>query len=435
MTCDPALMSRRRDLAARGGALGLALALLAACQGPASTTSSAAPAAAQPQTSTRVAAAVTPLQRSLAFALGQLQRTVDEQPPGRYPFVAVGDAPWLTHDASNWMAGFFPGQLWLAYEATGDKAWAQLARARQQDLVARQHDTSTHDLGFVMFDSFGQQLRLTHDPAAKAVLLNSARSLASRWVPKARTLRSWNGPKGQVTVIVDNMVNLELLFWGARHGGPERWRHIALQHALTTRDQLVRADGSTVQAVRFDEITGKRVWRGNIGGLSRHSTWARGQAWAVYGYTMAYRETHDPRMLAVARRTAHFALHHLPADGVPFWDYDAPATRSTPRDSSAAAVLSSAFLDLARIDPDAGRRATYRAAGLHTLRTLAGPRYLSNGSLAKGSLSKGSVAQGSGARSILLHAHNNPTYPDVGVPYGDYYFLEALMRSRLLPAR
>jgi unsaturated chondroitin disaccharide hydrolase len=378
-----------------------------------------------PAPSARAAAAVTPLQQALAFALGQLQRTVDEQPTGRYPFVSVGEAPWLTHDASSWIAGFFPGQLWLAYEATGDKAWAQLARERQRDLVARQHDTSTHDLGFVMYDSFGQQLRLTGDPAARSVLLNSARSLASRWVPKARTLRSWDGPKGQVTVIVDNMVNLELLFWGARHGGPERWRHIALEHALTTRDQLVRADGSTVQAVRFDEKTGHRVWRGNIGGLRRHSTWARGQAWAVYGYTMAYRQTHDPRMLEVARRTAHFALHHLPVDGVPFWDYDAPARQPTPRDSSAAAVLSSAFLDLARIDPDPGRRATYRAAGLHTLRTLAGPSYLA----------KGSPAKSSGARSILLHAHNNPTYPDVGVPYGDYYFLEALMRSHLLPAR
>jgi unsaturated chondroitin disaccharide hydrolase len=410
---------RRRAPAVRGSVLGLVLALLASCQGPASTTRPAPAAGSERGTSTRAEAAVTPVQQALAVALRQLRRTVDEQPAGRYPFVAVGDQPWVTRDATSWTAGFLPGQLWLAYEATGDKTWAGLARARQQALVARQNDTSTHDLGFVMYDSFGQQLRLTGDPAAKSVLLNAAKSLASRWVPSSQTLRSWNGPKGQVTVIVDNMVNLELLFWGARHGGPPRWRHIALQHALTTRHQLVRRDGSTVQAVRFDERTGRRVWRGNIGGWRRHSTWARGQAWAVYGYTVAYRETHDPRMLAVARRTAQFALRHLPPDGVPFWDYDAPATRSTPRDSSAAAVLSSAFLELARIDPDAGRRVTYRAAGLHTFRTLAGPRYL---------------AQSSGAHSILLHAHNDPAYPDVGVPYGDYYFLEALLRSHLLPA-
>jgi unsaturated chondroitin disaccharide hydrolase len=430
-----------RALAVRGSALGLVLALLAACHGPASTTRPAAHAAPKRGPSIRADAAVTPLQNALAFALRQLRRTVDENPPGRYPFVAVGDQPWLTHDASSWMSGFLSGQLWLAYEATGDKTWAQLARARQQDLVGRQHDTSTHDLGFVMYDSFGQQLRLTGDPAARSVLLNSARSLASRWVPSTQTLRSWNGPKGQVTVIIDNMVNLELLFWAARLDGSKHrrqtkhWRHIALEHALTTRNQLVRRDGSTIGAVRIEEKTGHRVWRGNIGGWHRHSTWARGQAWAVYGYTMAYRETHDPRMLAVARRTTHFALHHLPADGVPFWDYDVPETQSTPRDSSAAAVLSSAFLELARIDPDASRRATYRAAGLHTLRTLAGPPYLSKVSLSKVSLAEGSLAEGSGAHSILLHAHNSPTYPDAGVPYGDYYFLEALLRSRLLPAR
>jgi len=412
---------RRCALAVRGSVLGVVLALLAGCQGPAMTATASAPAVSEPAPSVRAEAVLAgPLQHGLAFALQQLQRTVDEQPPGRYPFVAVGDQPWLTRDAGNWMAGFLPGQLWLAYEATGDKTWAQLARSRQHDLVARQHDTSTHDLGFVLFDSFGQQLRLTGDAGARTVLLNAARSLASRWVPRARTLRSWNGPAGQVTVIVDNMVNLELLFWGARHGGPARWRRIALQHALTTRNQLVRPRGSTVGAVRFDEKTGQRVWRGNIGGWRRNSTWARGQAWAVYGYTMAYRETHDPRMLEVARRTAGFALRHLPADGVPYWDYAVPVTRSTPRDSSAGAVLSSAFLELARLDPDARRRARYRAAGLHSLATLAGPRYL---------------AQGSGARSVLLHAHNSPAYPDVGVPYGDYYFLEALMRSNRLPAR
>jgi unsaturated chondroitin disaccharide hydrolase len=399
----------------RGSALAVVLALVAACQGQVATKQ---PAISAPARSTPADAPAASLPAALAFALRQLGRTATEVPVGRYPFVAVGGRPWLTRGASNWMAGFLPGQLWLAYEATGDQAWARLARARQRPLLVRAHDRSTHDLGFVMYDSFGQQFRLTGDPAAQAVLLTAARSLSSRWVPAAQTLRSWDGPKGQVTVIVDNMVNLELLFWGARHGGPARWRHLALRHALTTRNQLVRPNGGTVQAVRFDERSGRRVWRGNIGGWRRNSTWARGQAWAVYGYTVAYRETHDPRMLAVARRTARFALRHLPADGVPFWDYDAPPTRSTPHDSSAAAVLSSAFLELGRIDPDAGRRAIYRAAGLHSLRALAGAAYL---------------ARGSAARSVLLHAHNDPAHPDVGVPYGDYYFLEALLRSGLLP--
>lgn len=400
--------------------MAVVLAIAAACHSAAPTTKPVAIASSPAPSTPAPSSPDTTLSDGLTFALRQLQATDNGQLPRRYPFVAVRDRPWLTESARSWTAGFLPGQLWLAYDVTGDPTWAQRARARERALVAREHDTSTHDLGFVMYDSFGQQFRLTGDPGARSVLLTSARSLASRWIPADRTLRSWNGPTGQVTVIVDNMVNLELLFWGARHGGPARWRHIALAHALTTRDQLVRPDGSTVQAVRFDEQTGNRVWRGNIGGWRRDSTWARGQAWAVYGYTTAYRETHDPRMLEVARRTAGYALRHLPADGVPYWDYDVPVTRSTPRDSSAAAVLSSAFLELGRVDPDAARRTRYRAAGLHSLRTLAGPGYL---------------ARGGASRSVLLHAHNDPAHPDVGVPYGDYYFLEAVLRSGLLPAR
>jgi unsaturated chondroitin disaccharide hydrolase len=357
--------------------------------------------------------------KARAFALHQLAATDRHLARGRYPVTAHPDVPWRTEGSSSWMAGFFPGQLWLAYEATGNPTWAARARARQRDLRWRRFDTSTHDLGFVMLDSFGQASRLTGDPRARRVVLDSAASLASRWVPVAHTLRSWQGPPGQVTVIVDNMVNLELLFWGADHGGPAAWREMALEHALTTRDQLVRPDGSTWHAVRFDEQTGERVWRGNIGGARDDSTWARGQAWAVYGYTVAYRETGDPRMLEVARRTARFALSHLPADGVPYWDYAVPVTRRTPRDSSAGAVLASALLELGAIDPDAGLRARYRRAGLHTLRTLTGPRF---------------SAQGSGSRSVLLHGRASPRTPDAGTVYGDYYLLEALQRAQLVPS-
>lgn len=357
--------------------------------------------------------------RARSFALRQLAGTSGRLSFGRYPVLALGRAPWRTEDASSWMAGFFPGQLWLAYEASGAPVWAHRARLRQGAIRSRQRDTSTHDLGFVMLDSFGQGLRLTGEAAPRPVLLNAAASLASRYVPAARTLRSWDGPAGQVTLIVDNMVNLELLFWGARHGGDPAWRDIALQHALTTRENIVRGDGSTFHAARFDESTGARVWRGTVGGWRDWSTWARGQAWAVYGFTTAYRETADRRMLDVARSTARFALRHLPADGVPFWDYGVPVTRGTLRDSSAGAVLASALLDLARLDPDPGRRARYRAAGLHTLRSLAGPRYL---------------ARGTGSRSVLLHGRHSPRHPDAGVPYGDYYFLEALQRVQLLPS-
>ncbi|MGZ4613941.1 MAG: discoidin domain-containing protein [Actinomycetes bacterium] len=391
----------------------LAVAVLAALVAPALS----APATAAPrvvESPTEVA-----FRQARTFALQQLAETARATPTGRYPVVAPGRGRWRTLDAASWMAGFLPGQLWQAYELSGNPTWARRAAARQAALSPRARDVSTHDLGFVLFDSFGQERRLTGDPASRDLLLTAAASLASRYVPAAKTLRSWDGPDGQVTVIVDNMVNLELLFWAARHGGPASWRTIALQHALTTRDQLVRPDGSTFHAVRFDETTGRRLWRGTVQGWRDSSTWGRGQSWAVYGFTGAYRETHDRRMLAVARRTADYALRHLPPDGVPYWDYDLPQAKPTFRDSSAGAVLASGLLELALLDPSPHRRERYRAAALHTLRSLTGPHYL---------------AAGTKARSVLLHAHHNAAYPDAGTAYGDYYLLEALQRVQLQPS-
>jgi unsaturated chondroitin disaccharide hydrolase len=390
----------------------LAVALVATLVG--------APAAAAQPTPAPAAREGARWQHPRSFALRQLATTDRRLARGRFPVTARPRQPWRTEGAASWMAGFFPGQLWQAYEATGDPVWAARARARQRGLLGRRWDTSTHDLGFVMLDSWGQDARLTGSPRAARVVRESAASLARRWVPSAASLRSWDGPPGQVTVIIDNMVNLELLLRAADWGGSPAWRAMALQHALTTRDQLVRPDGSTRHAVRFDERTGARVWRGNIGGASDGSTWSRGQAWAVYGYASVYRETRDPRMLEVARRTARFARRHLPADGVPYWDYAVPVTRRTPRDSSAGAVLASAFLELARVDPSARLRRGYRSAGLHTLHSLSGPRYL---------------AHGSGSRSVLLHGRASRVNPDAGVVYGDYYLLEALARAQLLPAR
>jgi unsaturated chondroitin disaccharide hydrolase len=194
---------------------------------------------------------------------------------------------------------------------------------------------------------------------------------------------------------------------------------MAVEHALTTAEHHLRPDGSTVHVVRFDEATGEPAWKGTVQGLRDDSTWARGQSWAVLGLSTAYRESRDPRLLEAARRTADFAVGHLPRDGVPFWDYAAPATGDRTRDTTAASALAAALLELARIDPDRSRRATYSAAGLHTLRTLAGPHYL---------------AEGSGSRAILLHGRHDARYDDAGVTYGDHYVLEALLRAQLLPS-
>jgi unsaturated chondroitin disaccharide hydrolase len=308
----------------------------------------------------------------------------------------------------------------MAYEASGRPVWARRATTRQAPLAARAEDTGTHDLGFLLQTSFGHGATLTGRRTFQDVTVRGAESLASRWVPRVGAIRSWDGPDGRVTVIVDNLVNLELLFSAARLAGREDWHDIAVRHALTTAAEHVRPDGSTTHVVRFDEDTGRRVWKGTVQGLRDSSTWARGHSWAVYGFTAAYRESRDPRLLDAARATADYATAHLPRDGVPFWDYDAPAAGDRTRDTTAAAALASGLLELARVDPDRGRRAAYARAGLHTLRTLAGPRYL---------------ARGTGSPAVLLHGRHDATYPDSGVTYGDHYMLEALLRAQLLPSR
>jgi unsaturated chondroitin disaccharide hydrolase len=374
------------------------------------------PPPSTPET-TRERASEVLLREARHFAMRQLARTHRRLPPGRFPTVAPAGR-WHTSDTSGWLAGFYPGRLWLAYQVSGRQVWARRAADRQAPLLVRQDDSSTHDLGFLLQTSFGAGARLTHADSDTEVTLRAAAALADRWVPRAGAIRSWEGPTGKVTVIVDSLVNLELLFAGARAGGRAEWRDLAVRHALMVRRELLRRDGSTTHVVHVDEQTGATVWHGTVQGLHDASTWARGQAWAVYGFTGAWRDSGEPRLLEAARRAADFAISHLPGDGVPRWDYAAP--RGAARDTTAGAVLSSGLLELARLDPDPARRAAYRQAGLHTLRTLAGPRYL---------------ARGTGSPAILLHGHHSPRYPDAGVTYGDHYLMEALLRVQLLPSR
>ena len=356
------------------------------------------------------------LRQARTFALHQLARTDRRLRPDRFPTVAVPGQPWRTSGTNGWLAGFWPGRLWLAYQADGRPAWARRAAARQAPLVVRQDDTTAHDLGFVLQTSFGRGAAVAARSQDAAVVRRAAAALATRYVPSAAAIRCWDGPSGQVTVNIDNLMNLELLFQAADLGGPTRWRDLAVQHALTSARWQVRPDGSTFHVMRLDEQTGLPTWRGTVQGASDESTWARGHAWAVHGFTTAYRESHDERLLDAARRTAGYAVTSAPADGVPWWDYDATGTR---RDTTAAAVLGSGLLELARIDPDPQMRARWRAAGMHTLRSLVGPQYL---------------ARGTGAWSVLLQGRHDSTYDESGVTYGDHYLLEALLRVELLPA-
>ena len=375
-------------------------------------TASSATAAPPPVKAANEARDEVAFRQATSYALSRLTRTDAALPEGRFPTVAAGNSFWRTSDTSGWLSGFWPGSLWLAYQLDGSPAWARTAARREAPLVVRQDDMTTHDLGFLLQTSFGQGARLDTASSDGAVTQRAAAALASRWVPSADAIRSWDGPTGQVTVIVDSLMNLELLY----AAGSPTDHELATRHALTVAQHLMRKDGSTFHVVRLDEATGARVWRGTVQGLSDTSTWARGQAWAVHGFTTAYRESGDRRLLVAARRTADFAVSHAPADGVPWWDYDAPGTV---RDASAGAALAAGLLDLARVDPDATDRARWRRAGLHTVRSLTGPRYLTRGTR---------------AWSTLRHARHDPRFDDVGTAYADYYLLEALLHVQLLPS-
>ncbi|MDQ5979674.1 MAG: unsaturated chondroitin disaccharide hydrolase [Verrucomicrobiota bacterium] len=329
----------------------------------------------------------------------------------------------VTTTARDWTRGFFPGSLWYLFEATGEKRWRQEAERFTALLESDQHNNWTHDVGFILNCSYGNGLRLTGNPAYRPVLLNGARALSTRFSPAVGSLLSWNPRNGwKFPVIVDNMMNLELLLWAAREQPDGPFREIAVRHADTTLANHFRPDGSSVHVVDYDPATGRVVTRVTHQGVADDSAWARGQAWGLYGYVVMYRETKDPRYLAQARKIAAFIMNHprLPADKVPYWDFDDPRIPNAPRDTSAAAIICSALLELRTFVP-AEEAARYAAFAEAQLRSLASPAYLAE--------------TGANGGFILMHATgNHPKNSEVDTPlnYGDYYFLEALLRARAL---
>ena len=352
------------------------------------------------------------------FAEGQLIRTDREVRQARFPDFTTGSGAWHSKASPSWTNGFFAGSLWLAYERTGDPAWRRRAARRQAPLARQRPGVAAHDLGFIMLTSYGNGWRVTHRSRYRRVLLHAAGTLASLYSAKVGAIRSWGGHRRRFTSIVDDLMNIQLLFWAARHGGPRTWTRIARRDAITALRNQVRSDGSTYQIADYDSRTGSLIGHRSKQGASARSTWARGQGWAIYGLSAAYRRTHDRRLLRGARRVARWWLAHVPADGVPPWDFSAAA--GSPRDSSAAAIAACGLLELARAERSRSAARRYRRAALEALRSLASGRYL---------------ATASRAHSILLHGTaNRPAgNADTGLAYGDYYFLEGLRRARLDP--
>jgi len=355
---------------------------------------------------------------ALDFAGAQLDETVRSIGTRQYPF-STSDGSWNLEDAGSWGSGFFPGALWWMFERTADPFWRTAAESWTWGLESQKDNTGTHDVGFIVYNSFGRGHGLTADESYRPVILTAAGSLATRYSPVVGCTRSWNG--SNFVVIIDNMMNLELLFWAARNGGDAAYYDMALSHALKTREHHVRTDGSTYHVVEYNPSTGAVVRKRTAQGYADDSTWSRGQAWAVYGFTMSYRETGDPRLLETAQRTADYFLAHLPADHVPLWDFNVPSSDSRQnRDSSAAAVAASGLLELSQYAPQAEDRDRYRQGAEDILLSLTSSAYL---------------AEGTSSPAVLLHgARNVPSDGDVdsGLIWGDYYFVEAMRRYQAL---
>ena len=371
----------------------------------------------------------TALDLAVEFAVQQMTRSISELSTSQHARATRGsDGTWTSTGASSWTSGFFAGTQWLLYELTGDASWRTRAEAQTAALAGQELNGADHDIGFRIMTSFGQGYRLTGSASYRERILTAARTFAGLYNSRIGMTRSFlprtlganlacrDPVSARFPVIMDNMINLELFFRAAAEGGDPEFHEMAVSHALRTMEHHLRPDGSHFHFVDFDTATAAVRFKGTHQGYCDDTTWARGQSWAVYGFTMAYRYTQDSRFLDAARQAADYFIDHLPADRIPYWDFELPSTGAgTPKEASAAAAAAAGLLELAGYVPDADR---YRNAAVEILEALASPTYL---------------ADGTPHRSILLHSNanvNTGSEVDVGHIYADYYFLEAILRYR-----
>lgn len=364
--------------------------------------------------------------RQLRYAFTQIDSvkatTIIE--PGKKPLVSprtIEDDGTLKLVASrDWTSGFFPGELWYMYEYTQDNYWKQQAEAFTASIEDQKTNGGTHDMGFKMYCSFGNGYRLTQDTVYKNILLQSAATLTTRYKPTIGCIRSWDHSrdKWQCPVIIDNMMNLELLYWAFKQTGDSLYYNVATTHARTTMKNHFRPDYSSYHVIDYDTINGNVLHKHTHQGYNHESAWARGQAWGLYGYTLCYRETQLPEFLAQAEGIARYIFTNstMPQDLIAYWDFNAPGIPDEPRDVSAAAVMACAMYELSTYNKD--KSALYKKYADTIVE----------------SLSKNYRAAENADRGfLLLHstgAHNFER--DVPLVYADYYYLEALLKKAKL---
>ena len=320
----------------------------------------------------------------------------------------------------DWCCGFFSGELWQMYQYSHDPFWREQAVSNTWPIERVKFDTGSHDLGFMVYNSFGKAWELTGEQSYRDVVVQAAKSLVTRFDEKVGCIRSWSWgtpDRWQYAVIIDNMINLELLFQASRITGDKRFYNIAVSHANMTMRNHFRADLTSYHVVDYNPEDGSVIKRITHQGLFDESVWSRGQGWGLYGFTMCYRYTHDQTYLEQARKIARcwLSLPDMPDDGIPYWDMRDPAIPDAPRDASAAAVIASALYELATYVGDDEAKTYRRCANkiIHSLENRYQPAPQS--------------AQG----FLLLHSTGNyPAHDEIDVPinYADYYYLEALHR-------
>jgi len=327
-----------------------------------------------------------------------------------------------TSNSGWWCSGFYSGTLLMLYNQNKDAALLTEANRAMEGLAKEQYNKSTHDLGFMMYCSFGNAEKTEPSEAYKQILINSAKSLSTRFDPKVGCIKSWDSKKPEYQVIIDNMMNLELLFWATHATGDSSFYKIAVTHANTTMKNHFRPDYSSYHVVVYNPTTGDVQQKRTAQGFADESAWARGQSWGLYGYTVMYRETKDKKYLDQANHIAHFILNNpnLPKDKIPYWDYNAPNIPDALRDASAGAVMASAFLELCKYTDKADAQLYFNTAET-IIRNLSAAPYL--------------APQGTNGGFILQHSVGSlPGKSEVDVPltYADYYFVEALNRYKTL---
>ena len=353
----------------------------------------------------------------IKYSLNKLSQSVQEVPEDNYPIRTNYSNKWDLTSASAWTSGFFPGCLWYANKISHDDKFQNSAILFTEGLEQQQFNTEHHDVGFMILNSYGHAFEQTNNEPYKDIILQSANSLATRYNINVGCIQSWNG---EFQVIIDNMMNLEILFWAAKNGGDNRLYDIAVNHAYKTLENHVRTDGSSFHVVHYDPNSGEVIKKRAAQGYSTNSTWARGQAWGIYGFTMCYRETGDVNFLNAAINMSDYYIHNLPDDYIPFWDFGLPDNYDKKyKDASAATITLSALLELRNYLANPNQ---YDDVITNTYNSLI-DNYLSINSNSSG---------------IINHcAYNvnsdNPLDWDAATIWGDYYFMESLVRYQNFP--